>query len=252
VRFDARGSVDAFGGHVSQIMEQITSVSSSGRSRLERHFNSCAALSGAVVSGVGLMGLPSEAQAAVVFSGPLSIAIPVTTAGVYLNVVTGVNGITQAAAPGWDLNPWSGSALSWFNPAQPPGGVYGVALGTSATLPDNLPLGTLIDASTIFGSGASETTGATAFVLNSANNYVGFRFQNESAGNAINYGWVQVSLGATLNNASRRIVAYAYENSGAGIQIGQGQAVPEAGTAVAGALGLLAAGALGLRRRRAI
>ena len=59
---------------------------------------------------------------------------------------------------------------------------------------------------------------------------------------------MQVSLGATFTDPARKIVAYAYEDSGAGILVGQ---IPEAGTAATGALILLAAGAISLRRRRA-
>jgi len=217
---------------------------------LDRHFNSGAALTGAVVSGVGLLGLPQTSHASIVAFGPTTILIPITAAGVYLNVVTGVNGTSPASVSGWDINPFSASVLNFFNPIGPAGGVYVVGLGSSATQVDNLSLGTLIDSTSAFGSGAVELTGATAYVLNSDDNFFGFRFHNETAGNQTQYGWFQVHLGSTLTTPDRAIIAYAYENSGAGILVGAG-AVPEASTTTAGVLGLLAAGALGLRRRRA-
>jgi hypothetical protein len=78
--------------------------------------------------------------------------------------------------------------------------------------------------------------------LNSSNNFLGFRFQNEAAANQTQFGWLQLRMGA--NTGDRTIVGYAYENTGAAIIT----AVPEPS-----ALALLATGAAGLfaaRRRR--
>jgi hypothetical protein len=82
-------------------------------------------------------------------------------------------------------------------------------------------------------------------MLNSANNLIGFRFQNETMGNQIQYGWMRISLSATTGAQPRAIVEYAYENTGAGIPAG---AVPEPSTV--GLLGLVAMGALGVRAWR--
>jgi hypothetical protein len=54
-------------------------------------------------------------MAAVVDSGPISIAIPQTSVGIYINVVTGVSNVAPALAPGWDLNPFNNSGLAFFN-----------------------------------------------------------------------------------------------------------------------------------------
>ena len=200
-----------------------------------------AALAGAALAA------PAVADAAIIYSGPVNIGIPSTTAGVYLNVVTGVNNISPGAVPGWDVNPFGSSAFSLFNPTAPSGGVYVVNApgGTSATAPDNLAFGTLISAASGFGSGTGETTGITAFNLNSSNNLVGFRFQNEAAGNAIQYGWMRISLSTTTIAQPRLIVEYAYDDSGVGILAG---AVPEPSTFAL--LGVMAAGALGVREWR--
>lgn len=191
--------------------------------------------------------IPS-ADADIIWSGAVSINIPSTTAGIYLNVVTGVFSSVPASVPGWDVNPFSSTALSFFNPAAPAGGVYVVNApgGASATLPDNLPfLAYLISAASGFGSGSIETTGPTAAQLNSSNNIIGFRFQNELAANQTQYGWMRISLAGTTGAQPRAIVEYAYENSGAGILAG---AVPEPSTFAL--LGVMAAGALGVREWR--
>jgi len=208
--------------------------------RVDTRLAACAA----VAAGAAVAAPPAEAT--IVYSGPVNINIPVTTAGVYLNVVTGVNNPNPASVPGWDVNPYSSSTLSFFNPAAPAGGVYVTGLGSSTTLVDNLPLGTLINAGSVYGSGNGETTGATAFTLNSSNNFVGFRFTEATLnGGATAYGWFQISLGATLT-APRAIVGFAYEDGvGVGIQAG---AIPEPSTFAL--LGVMAAGAFGVREWR--
>lgn len=202
----------------------------------------------AAATGSGMVGTQAECAADIVYSGVVNIDVPITTAGVYLNVVSGVFNTSPASAPGWDMNPWSTTALNWFNPTAPAGGVY--VIGSDAGV-DNLATGTLIGAGSVFGSGASQTTGATAFNLNSSNNLVGFRFQNEANGNQTHYGWVRVSLGGTLTSP-RALVEYAYDDiAGTSIAAGDIGAIPEPST-----FGLLAAGAMGLatfrRRRRAV
>ena len=211
--------------------------------RVDTRLAACAAAAGASLAVV-----PSS-DAFIVYSGPVSLNIPSTTAGLYLNVVTGVNNTNPALVPGWDVNPFSSTALSFFNPAAPAGGVYVVNFpgGTSATAPDNLPFGTLISAASGFGSGVGETTGITAFLLNSSNNLVGFRFTEPSLnGGAVAYGWMRISLSGTPASQPRLIVEYAYEN-GMGVGIPAG-AIPEPSTI--GLLGLVALGALGVRAWR--
>lgn len=209
-----------------------------------------AAATVALASGAHLA-LSSDADAQIIYSGTVNINIPSTTAGVYLNVVTGVNALTPAGAPGWDLNPWSSSTLNLYanNAASPNDGIV-VGLGTSTTSADNLAPGTLVSGAQTFGrTPGPEATGATAFVLNSTANYIGFRFLNEGTG-AINFGWAQLSLAGSFAGQPRSIIGYAYEASGAGIMVGDtgAAAVPEPGTYLAG----FAAGALALRawRRR--
>ena len=198
--------------------------------RLDKHFAVCAA------AGAAIVGAAQQSDAAVVFSGPVNINIPSTTAGVYLNVVTGVNGITPASSPGWDLNPWSSTTLNiWTNNAAGPGGGTVVAGGATANLPD----GSVIGAGSTWGT--TTQAGFAPANFNSSNNFFGFRFFHEGTGQ-IHYGWVQLSLSGTLSAQPRAIVQYAYEDQ-AGVSI----TIPGPGAlALIGLAGLTGRG----RRRR--
>ncbi len=190
------------------------------------------------VAGVGVAA--QSASAAIVYVPSANINIPSTTAGVYLNVVTGVFSSSPSAVPGWDVNPWSSSGLGLFNPAAPSGGVYRTttAGGTTAL---NMNFGDLIGPGQNYGSNSSANN--AQWNLNSSNNLVGFRFQNEANGNQIHYGWMRISLAATAGGQPRAIVEYAYE-SVAGVAI-------QAGVPTPGAASLLGvAGLAAMRRRR--
>jgi hypothetical protein len=164
-----------------------------------------------------------------------------------MNLVTGATGTAGASTAGWDINPYSASTLSWFTPSTPSAS-HGLVrgLGTSTTQVDNLfGTGYLIAATGSpapnYGTGTNQTTGATAFVFNSENNIVGLRFFNEATG-VINYGWMRLGLGASFTDPTRRIVDWAYEDTGAGII---------AGVPTPGAIALLGFAGLAGRRRRA-
>jgi hypothetical protein len=211
--------------------------------RMDARLAGYAALAGAALAA------PAVADATVVYSGPVNIVIPLTTAGVYLNVETGVNNVAPASVPGWDVNPFSGTTLSWFaaSPNASSGYIANFPTGSSTSLVDNLPTGTVVSVAqgTWNFNNAVETTGATAFNLNSNNNYVGFRFLSGTS--VVSYGWVQIHLGASLTDPSRAIIGYAYDNAGGPILVGD-TGVPEPSTAAL--LGVMAAGALGVRAWR--
>lgn len=198
------------------------------KSRLSRHFVASAAIA-AASAGV--------ANAAIVWSGPVNINIPATTAGVYLNVVTGVSATSPAGAPGWDINPWSSTGFGLFNAT--PGASSGyLNLGGNLF---NLPGGTSIGPGGNFVSLAPATNNPQ-WNLNSANNLIGFRFLNE-AGNTVHFGWFRVEFGSTITN--RSIVEYAFEST-------PETAILAGAIPAPGALALLGlSGLVGARRRRA-
>jgi hypothetical protein len=131
----------------------------------------------------------SVAHAQIVDSGPVSIAIPATTAGIYLNVLTGVSG-TAAATPGWDFNPWGATSRQffWTTTATTNGG--GDATGTVYRALN--PGDTVGPASTFINLTA---TAASANFQAIGDRIIGFRFLNETGG-TVHYGY------AVLNSAA--------------------------------------------------
>jgi hypothetical protein len=180
-----------------------------------------------------------NADAAIIWSGPVNINIPSTTAGIYLNVFTGQSG--GNTVPSWDVNPYSSTGLFMFNPTSPSPAYVGV------TGYYNLSPGTLISAASPYSSGGLSATSPNPLALNSDQNLIGFQFVDPSLnGGAVAYGWMRISLSSTSGSQPRAIVEYAYENSpGVGIMAG---AIPEPSTLAL--LGVMAAGALGVRAWR--
>lgn len=212
------------------------------KARLDGHFVACSALAAAAAMG----GVAQNSEAAIVHSGIVNLNIPLTTNGLYLNVVTGqINepGNTGGSTvPGWDINPYSTGNLNMFSASVPAGGTYIIGGGTGTT-PANLAPATMIGAAGPFGGGVVPTTGFFPFNLSSSDNIVGFRFQNEANSNLTHYGWFRVALGTATNVAPRTVVEYAYESVA-------DTAIPAGAIPAPGSLALLALGAAGLAGRR--
>lgn len=227
-------------GNMKNTTRQFQNLTSSVDTRLAAY----AALAGAALAAPAL----PTADADIIYSGIINLNIPTTEEGIYLNLVTGVSATNFAGASGWDINPWGAGSPQfsvWTDTNLNAGVIQNITGGASATSPDNIPLGTLIDGSWSFVAlGLFETSGPTALSLNSTENYIGFRFFNEST-SAINFGWAKFSLSGSLLAQPRTLVSYAYENTGAGINAG---AIPEPSSL--SVLGLMAAGSFAVRRWR--
>jgi hypothetical protein len=194
----------------------------------------------ATAMGAGLMMASAASFAQVINSGPVNLAVPLSTNGLYLNVLTGATnlpppGSAGTTVPGWDINPYSSTTLSFFSAT--PSASSGYA---SAPAGLNQPLGATIGASSTFLT-SIQTPAAATWNLNSSNNFVGFRFLNEGGG-TVHYGYFQLALGASV--LDRTLVSYAFNATpGASITV-----VPEPGTYALMGLGL--AGLMVAARRR--
>lgn len=189
-----------------------------------------------LLAATALATLPSMAQAAVVVSN-VSISVPNTTSGVYINLVTGLVGTTPAAVPGWDINPW-GSGSLFFYGAATTGGIV-----VSGSAPADLAAGTVIGAGSTF---AVNPAAATAFHTG-GDHVFGFRFLNESTGQT-NYGYARITTTTSSNGRPATITQLAYDNAGDAILVvGNAGAVPEPAT---WAMMMLGFGALGAVMRR--
>ena len=197
----------------------------------------------ATLAGVALAAAAvPNADAVIIYSGPVNINIPSNTTGIYLNVVTGAVSSNPSAVPGWDLNPWGSTSLNFFTPTPNPGG--GEMLGSGSNYND-CDCGTVIGPGSPFANAGSTTVSAsTPLHFNSDQNFMGFRFINEAAGNQVQYGWLQISLAGSAGAQPRAIVGYYYENSGAPISVGVLDCPEPSTTAF---IGLMALGALGVR-----
>ena len=210
-------------------------ATSSLNQRLDLRLAAYAAAGAAAATAVAA---PS-AQADIVYSGPVTIAVPMTIDGVYLDLVTGVN--STSTFTGYDINPFGTTALEFYSPTG-----SGV-VGTSAAGATALPLGTTISSASTF---LTSVAAGTAFDT-IGTEFLGVKFKNDTT-LGTNYGWVEFVTTSTTGFPAT-IIGYAYNNTtGGAIQVGQiaNAAIPEPTTTAALGLGALALGSLGVRRWR--
>jgi len=182
--------------------------------RLDTHFAACTA----AAAGAALLGGAQSANAAVVYSGVVNIPIPNTFAGVYLNIATGLTTATGGTNVGMDFNPYQGGANMWQGPAPALPAQPNRAVGTGLVA-DNLAAGTPISGASSLVTSTYPTMGN--FTVGQAGIF-GLRFWHEGAA-ANRFAWVRIIKGANPSTPGT-IVDYAYEDTGAAINAGQGAA----------------------------
>ena len=191
----------------------------------------------AALAGVALAS-PAVARADLIYSGIVNISVPNNFDGLYINFVTGQTGTSGASVPGWNWNPYNGgTGLQFFWNSAPTPNVNG-GLTLDATTYAVLTPSTPISGANMYLN--STSTAATAAWRAGANGYLGIRFINSQT-NQTNYGWVHFQTSGT-SGFPATIMEYLYENSGQPI------GVPEPSTTAL--LGVMAAGALGVRAWR--
>lgn len=193
-----------------------------------------------VTTALTIMAFAPAAQAAVVASPAANVLVPITTSGIYINVLTGAAGTNTTA--GWDINPWGASGLFMYSPNSGGGGIAVTGINFAS-----LSAGTLAGPALSYSTAPESMSAANGWALNS-DNYFGFRFLNE--GNSqIHYGYGVVNIGASFNAAGRAIVSLFYEDQpGMAITVG---AVPEPASLVLMLLGGAGMTAFAARRRLA-
>lgn len=160
--------------------------------------------------------LASSAQAAVICSPAVALAVPATTEGLYLNLVTGVSGITEASVPGFDIDVYavanttpSGQLRYYWGP-ESSGGAGVVSNGTTYAV---------LGSGVTIGSGSSFTraafNGDTTAWQAGTSGYLGMRFRSEASATIV-YGWLALSTTAPLGFPAT-IEGWCYEDSGAAI-----------------------------------
>ena len=186
-----------------------------------------------------LSGAATIAHASIVVV-PANLAIPVTPAGLYINISTGVSSTTASGAPGWDINVGGMTSLNFVSP----GGYNFVRLNLApmSAGPSNLVNGFTISNMMPL---ASWITGGSSngFINNSSANYVGFQFVGNDS--LTHFGWMQFSIGASVTGSDRKIVSYAYNTESNMTPGGNSIFVP-----APGALALLGLAGFASRRRR--
>ncbi len=169
---------------------------------------------GLLTAGIGLgcsLGAASVARADFVYSGVVSIDIPSSADGLYLDLDSGTFGSSRDSIAGWDLNIYGIGSMMLAGQ-----GDFGfmAAGGASGELIDNLQFRTEIGSGSSFAQGplGIETSGSTAFNFNSSQNLLGFRFRSSQTGH-YHYGWMRLQLAGSDFGQPKAIFEYLWEDT---------------------------------------
>lgn len=194
-----------------------------------------------IAGAVAALALASGAWAGFTYSGVVSIAVPATADGIFINFSNGQFGTGRDSVKEWDINIFGATGLQF---ASAKGGGFMSAAGSDPLLVDNLAFMTQIGSATPFAQGplGIETSGSTAFNASSSQNLIGFRFMGTSG--AFHYGWMRMQVGRLDSSEPRAIFEYLVSTTpGEWVNAG---VIPAPGALA----GIAAAGSLLVPRRR--
>jgi hypothetical protein len=163
---------------------------------------------------------------------------------------------SSSMVSGWDMriaSPSSRTSLDFSFPAPSvpgpitnPNPYYGImrAPGNTTGGGANLPVNTMIMASSSFADGGAMTFGSGAYQWRlNGENYFGFRMRLGTSQSLI-YGWARMVIGSTPGQFTLTHFAY-QDTAGASLRVGEGMPIPGPG-----AIALFGAAALAGRLRR--
>jgi hypothetical protein len=158
----------------------------------------------------------AQTQAGVVCSPMTNLDVPATTEGVYLNLITGTSGTTEASVPGFDINIYaaastnpSGQMKFYWGP-ESTGGAGVASIGDAyAVLGPNVTIGpgSTFTRAAFTGDTSAWQAGTTGFL--------GMRFRDEGSATIV-YGWLALTTTAPLGFPAM-IEGWCHEDSGAEI-----------------------------------
>jgi hypothetical protein len=162
--------------------------------------------------------LSSMAGAAEQCTLDADLAVPNTTEGLYLNLVTAVSGPSEGSVPGFDINIYaaastdpSGQLKFYWGPATT-GGAGVASVGDTYAV---LEGGAVVGPDSLFTRAAF--TGNTDAWQAGVTGFLGLRFRDE-ANEEIRYGWLLLSTSAPMGFPAV-ILGWCFEDSGAAISI---------------------------------
>ncbi len=169
---------------------------------------------GLLCAGIGFatsLGTSSVACADFVYSGVVSIDIPSSADGLFIDLHSGTYGSSRDSIAGWDLNIYGVGTMMLAGQ-----GDFGfmAAGGASGQLIDNLQFRTEIGSGSSFAQGplGIETSGSSAFNFNSSQNLVGFRFRSSETGH-YHYGWMRLQLSGSDFGQPKAVFEYLWEST---------------------------------------
>lgn len=156
------------------------------------------------------LGASSAACADFVYSGVVSIDIPSSADGLFIDLHSGTYGSSRDSIAGWDLNIYGVGTMMLAGQ-----GEFGFMAGggSSGELVDNLQFRTEIGSGSSFAQGplGIETSGSSAFNFNSSQNLVGFRFRSETG--QYHYGWMRLQLSGSDFGQPKAVFEYLWEST---------------------------------------